>query len=1844
MSLLADLNAAASAQVVVTYNSNLLSVDSVSNGSATGSWLPFNNTANAGTINIGMFGVVPVSGVQKEIAVIHFRVKNPAVGTTSNLTITQASLGSENLIPANITSGTFTLIITNQAPIAQAQSFSVDNNATKDLTLVATDGDAADHLIYSIVANPQHGTLSGTAPTVTYHPTPGYSGSDSFTFKANDATVDSNVATVGITVTVPNVPPVAAISANKISGFVPLIINFDASNSTDADGSIASYLWEFGDGTTSTSKVISHTFAAGTFTVTLTVTDNKGATGTSTATITATVNQTPAGTAQNISTSEDAAKSIVLVGTDAETPSPNLVFRVTVPPIHGALTGTAPNLTYTPAQNYNGSDSFQFVVNDGLLDSPATTVGLTITPVNDAPVANAKNVNVGKNASVAIILDGTDVDGDALSFPSADMTQPTHGTLTGTAPNFTYTPSLNYSGPDSFTFKVYDGTVKSPSATVAITVSSSGNSVPVANAQNLQIQEDAVTSITLTATDGDNDPLTYTITNQPTHGTLTGTAPNVTYTPAAEYSGSDSFLFKVSDGKVSSTAVVISIQVNAVNDPPIANSQNVATNEDAARGILLSGTDAEGASLTYILASSPTHGTLSGTMPNLTYTPSSNYNGTDSFTFKVNDGNSDSTPGTINISVLAVNDIPTGTDQSVTTAEDTAKAIILNGSDVESAVTFNVISGPSHGALSGTAPNLTYTPTANYNGTDGFTYKINDGAADSSVVNVAITVTAVNDAPTTSDQNITTAQATSKPITLTATDVDSASLTYTIVNQPSHGALTGTAPNFTYTPQNNYFGLDNFTFKVSDGELEANGTVLISVIRVNNIPKVDNQDLTGEEDKALSITLTGHDDDPADVLTFSIVAQPTKGTLSGSGVNLVYTPGPDANGADSFTFKANDGLSDSSTGKISISLAPVNDAPAAEGQNVAASEEVNKDIVLKATDVDHDALTYSIVSDPAHGQLVGSAPNLTYKPEAGYFGKDSFTFKVNDGSVDSNTATVNVEIAHVNHAPVAQQNDDVAVNEDESVDIVLGGTDTDKDDVLTYSIVRAPAHGTISGVAPNISYVPDYNYNGVDTFTFKVNDGKADSNVIEVKIVVNAVNDAPAAFAQDPDKEYDPSPNSAFPGLITTSQNIPVSIPLFAKDPDGDVLTYDVFLQPAHGQLSGTAPNLTYTPETDYFGNDEFKFLVSDGTSNSNEATITIKVKYVNKAPVASVQTITTSEDTQTSVTLQATDIEGDNLKYIIVGNPSKGTLSGSGASLTYTPKADLNGQDTFTFKANDGDKDSNVATVTVNITAVEDKPVANSLSVATEKNVTKSFTLLGTDADGDKLTYGVESQPGSGFLSGKAPNLTYTPRTDFSGTDTFTYSVSDGKSDSNTATVTIDVRKTNKAPVAKNKTASVNGKSSVDIALEATDEDGDTLSYTVVQQPKKGKLTGSGSTMTYLSSNNITETDSFTYKVNDGIADSNVATVTVNVSAVYSSSGGGISVISGSSGSTADSSNAQKENADSSTGNANTANQNETSQASSDSKNKKKNSKKPTAHGQTVSATEDQATAIKLTGVAQNGGTLTYKLVSVPQRGTLSGAAPDLLYTPYKDFSGSDIFAFKVNDGNVDSDSAIVNIQVTNANDAPVADNLKANTSVNTSVSVRLSAQDVDGDMLNFNVTSSPSHGTLSGQAPDLRYTPAKDYMGNDQFGFQVTDSSGASSTGTVSVNVGEQKSDEPLEIDFKGTVVTGEGESVVIPAKKLLAGLSSGRGGVFTITGLSTMLTKGKVKLLKNGDIAYDPGSKFDYLNKGQFALDRFVYEFKNAKNEAIHLRVAIKIKGLAGIAPNKNIGTEPASVSKQ
>jgi hypothetical protein len=275
-----------------------------------------------------------------------------------------------------------------------------------------------------------------------------------------------------------------------------------------------------------------------------------------------------------------------------------------------------------------------------------------------------------------------------------------------------------------------------------------------------------------------------------------------------------------------------------------------------------------------------------------------------------------------------------------------------------------------------------------------------------------------------------------------------------------------------------------------------------------------------------------------------------------------------------------------------------------------------------------------------------------------------------------------------NNPPTADSKT-ISTNAGTPVGITLTGTDLIPGDVLKFSVVANPLHGTLTNPTSNtVTYTPNTGFSGTDRFTYRATDGQgASSNIATIAIKVNAP----------------PSP-TADNKAINTKFNTPIGITLTGTDPiTGDLLKFSVVLLPQHGTLSSTSANtMTYTPNTGFSGNDSFTYRATDGQGvNSTDAKVTITVNALPPPPpTADNKTIQTNKGTPIGIILTGTDpITGDLLKFSVVGNPQHGTVAPGTVSsnVFYTPNTGFIGTDSFAYKATDGQKvDSNIATVTV--------------------------------------------------------------------------------------------------------------------------------------------------------------------------------------------------------------------------------------------------------------------------------------------------------------------------------------------------------------------------------------------------------------------------------------------------------------------------------------------------------------------------------------------------------------------
>ena len=733
----------------------------------------------------------------------------------------------------------------------------------------------------------------------------------------------------------------------------------------------------------------------------------------------AAVNHAPVAVADTKTTPEDTAASIAVLGNDTDSDGDALSITGTSTPGHGTVSCTT-TCTYTPAANYHGPDSFTYTISDGHGGTSTGNVSITVTAVNDAPVAVTDNAPAAAGAAtpVNVLGNDTDVDGDSLTVTGNGVAA--HGTVTCGTSSCTYTSTAGYSGADSFTYSISDGHGGTATGTVNVTVTSS-NHVPVAVADTKTTPEDTAASIAVLGndTDSDGDALSITGTSTPGHGTVSCTT-TCTYTPAANYHGPDSFTYSISDGHGGTATGNVSLTVTAVNDAPVANLDAPSTLEDTAVvvNVRANDTDVDGDALSITGSSTPGHGTVSCTTT-CTYTPAANYNGPDSFTYTISDGHGGTATGNVSVTVTPVNDAPVAVNDSSTTAEDTVKAINVVANDTDpdgDTLSAILVTPPTKGGAVCSGATCTYTPNPNATGADSFTYRASDGTANSGAATVSISITAVNDAPVAINDSGGTAPGV--PVTLGVlandTDVEGDALTVTAHTAPAHGSVSCTASACTYTPAAGYSGPDAFTYTVSDGHGGVATASVAITVSANSPPNGVDDTASTPEETPKSISVLANDTDPdGDVLGVVSHTAPDGGSVTCTNTTCTYTPSLNFNGDDSFQYVVSDGRGGTDTVTVAVTVTPVNDNPLAVDDALTLDKNTTRSVAVLVNDrdVDHDALTVVSSTTPAHGTVSCTpAGACSYHGATGYTGSDSFTYTISDGHGGTDVGLVRVTV------------------------------------------------------------------------------------------------------------------------------------------------------------------------------------------------------------------------------------------------------------------------------------------------------------------------------------------------------------------------------------------------------------------------------------------------------------------------------------------------------------------------------------------------------------------------------------------------------------------------------------------------------------------------------------------------------------------------------------------------------------------------------------------------------------------------------------------------------------------
>jgi large repetitive protein len=1148
----------------------------------------------------------------------------------------------------------------------------------------------------------------------------------------------------------------------------------------------------------------------------------------------------------------------------------------------GTVTRTENNtrLSYTPAANFKGNETFTYTARNQNGEEQVATVTMTVADVNDPPVAVNDTFDASRNSTgnvLNVLLNDTSgVDTGETLRVTAVGTGSRGGTITiGTnGANITYAPANNVTGVETFTYTISDRATGGLTATATVTMNISGLT---AAPDTLTVNEDsAATTINVLANDladpaVPNSVLTITQLGTTDKGgtvAITQTNTRVSYTPLANFQGTETFTYTISDGQGHTATSTVTVTVTNVNDAPVATVDTFTAfrNTTASFDVLANDTSGPDPTENLIIESvtQPANGTVTITDAGkkVSYAPATGFSGANSFTYTIRDPGGLTSTATANITVQ---DFAPSALSGFVYFDVNNNGVKDAGESPLTGVTITLLTG------SGTSATVNQTVKTSDDGS----YKFENLSPGTFTIEQTDPLFTIDGRDTVGSQGGTASR----------TAINGNTRDRMVINVVS--ATTGSNNNFgelgraaaTISLRDFFSSTSrNYAYAAFDSAGNAlwhsmNGSVWQSQTAntfslVNNKTQIQLQGTNG-----LSQVVSR---------TVSAGSLPVYQPGSSGGNALYYIPG------NSSTISTP--INQSPTGVADTFSTPLNTA-----LTVTAANGVLKN----DTDPENNTLTASVVTQPANGTLSLNANGaFTFTPTTGFTGATTFTYRANDGNSNSAATTVTINVG-TNTAPTGVA-DAFPATEDTVLSVTAANgllkNDTDPEsNPLTAVVNTQPTKGTLSLAADgSFTFTPTANANGSDTFTYRASDGTNQSAITTVTITIAAVNDPPTAVNDTFNATRNTTLTQAAPGVLVNDTDV-----------DNTTLTVNVtpISAPANGTLTLSANgSFTYTPNTDFTGTDTFTYRVSDGTATTDGvATITVNPPQ-NVAPVAVNDTRSTNEDTALTVALansvlvNDTDANGDTLTAVLGTTTSNGTLSlSSNGTFTYTPAANFNGSDFFTYRAKDSVLESTLATVTINVTSVNDTPVGVADSYRTSPDTALTAQIgtgvLANDTDGDgqtqSLTATVVSQPTSGTLSlATNGSFTYTPASGFVGTATFTYKATDTTGlESAPTTVTIVM---NAAPTAANDTYTATEETQLVVALanrvllNDSDPNSDPLTAVLVQTTSNGTLVfNADGRFTYSPQANFSGTDTFRYQASDGLATSGIATVTITVNAV---------------------------------------------------------------------------------------------------------------------------------------------------------------------------------------------------------------------------------------------------------------------------------------------------------------------------------------------------------------------------
>ncbi len=966
-------------------------------------------------------------------------------------------------------------------------------------------------------------------------------------------------------------------------------------------------------------------------------------------------------------------------------------------------------------------------------------------------------------------------------------------------------------------------------------------------------------------TPGPNGTITsLQVVSGPAHGTITSANPTTgttfTYKPNAGYIGTDSFTYRANGVDGNSGNATVTVQVSAPPAPSLGTvpTQTVNyTNPATALPIDLS-SYISNPYTTVTVTTPPSKGGTSVSGAVITYTPTIPKFGSDSFGVTIV-GPGGSTTGTINVSINTPT--PTDSNGSRSIAYNTPTTVdlsLLVSPYVPGGTTFAIDQQPADAttALTISGTSVTYTPSATfYGGTDSFKYHAtNPGNPAGSSATFTFTV-GQPPAPVVGASTATVAfQSTGNSLPLNVTNPYNA---VTITSAATHGTASVSGTSILYSPAAGYTGTDSVSYTATspDGTVSsASGTITITV-SAGTTPVANSASLAASYNTPLTIDMSTIITGPAQGITVTV--NPAHGTLMVTGLSVKYTQTANYTGADSFTYTAvGYPSSNTSTGSGVITIttaqpgAPVssNVGPVAIGYNAAATA------IPLAGSITGAGPIMVTVGTAAHGTATISGTTASYKPATNYYGADSFTYQASNPGGAGNTATVSVTVANPPPPTAAANTMSIPYNGNATLDLTSSVSGVLNTTPPPLSIGTAPLHGTAVFTGNVVKYTSTLGYFGSDSFTY-IATGPGGSSAPATVTVSIATPSAPVAGANTLAVPYGASASIDLTQKVT-----------------GVFTSVALASQPTHGSVSLSGNLATYTPNNLYYGSDSFTYTATGPGGQSAAGTISVTVGL---PPMPTVQStaVNVTYNTAQTVALGA-DVMGVYSSLAIATQPTHGTASLSGSTLTYTPTSGYYGPDSLTYTATGPGGTSSPATVSLTVVR-PNAPVAVAAAISDDYNKPATIDLTSV-VQGIATSVAIAAPPVSGTAVASGLHITYTPNNGFFGTDAFTYTVVGPGGTSAPAAISVTVKT---APAhAWNTTLLVTLNSSGKLDLSKWITGSGITGAQIVAPPQHGSATMAGTMLTYTPKQDFFGSDTLTYQAFGALGMSNVGTITITV------------------------------------------------------------------------------------------------------------------------------------------------------------------------------------------------------------------------------------------------------------------------------------------------------------------------------------------------------------------------------